>query len=234
MDNRISFPENQYEHKILNIVNKSTTISAVFESIEPYRDIFRKADTLLELGAGPGWLSCLIKYLFREKRILSSDIDKDAVAGMENWENTFDVKLDDKIVCDSCNIPVQNESVDIVFCFQAAHHFKKFKKTLSEIHRILKPNGHCIFLHEPSCRKFFHKIAFIRVNIKTPNRGEDVLIYKKIECIAKETGFGEVKINFRPSILNRKPVPFIYFFILNKIKILNRILPSTADFVFRK
>lgn len=229
---RYSFSENEF--RILNIVNKSKTISAVFESIEPYKDIFRKGDTILELGAGSGWLSCLIKYLFREKRVLSSDIDKNAVTGMENWELTFDVELDDKIVCDSCNIPVQNESIDIVFCFQAAHHFKKFKKTLFEIYRILKPNGYCIFLHEPSCRKFIHKIAFIRVNLKTPGKGEDVLIYKKIEHIAKETGFREVKINFRPSLVNRKLAQFIYFFILNKVKFLNGILPSTADFVFRK
>jgi SAM-dependent methyltransferase len=226
--------ENQSELKILNIINKSGSLKSFLESIEPYMDIFRMADTILELGAGSGWASCLIKKLFNKKRVFSSDINEDAITGTKEWEFTFDSKLDEKIVCDSCNIPVHDETIDVVFCFQAAHHFKKFNKTFMEIHRILKPNGYCLFLHEPSCRKYIHKISYIRVNLKTPGTGEDVLIYKKIEAIAKKTGFQEVNIYFRPSLINRKPIPMIYFYILNKIKILNKILPTTVDFFIKK
>jgi ubiquinone/menaquinone biosynthesis C-methylase UbiE len=46
-------------------------------------------------------------------------------------------------------IPFYDESFDIVIELDTLHHINDFNKTLSEIHRILKPGGH-FFLFEPN------------------------------------------------------------------------------------
>lgn len=40
------------------------------------------------------------------------------------------------------NIPLENESIDFVFSYNALEHFSDPKKVLLEIHRILKPGGY--------------------------------------------------------------------------------------------
>ncbi len=42
---------------------------------------------------------------------------------------------------DSNTIPLRNESVDAVICHNTLEHFAAYEETLSEIRRVLKPNG---------------------------------------------------------------------------------------------
>jgi hypothetical protein len=76
--------------------------------------------------------------------------------------------------------------------------------------------------------------AYKRVNKVRPEVPEDVLRYKEILNIAKETGFNKVKIIFRPILTNRRPFETIYYYIMGKIKFLQKILPCTGDYFLKK
>jgi len=111
---------------------------------------------------------------------------------------------------------------------------KTHKETLKEIYRVLKDNGTCILLHEPSCSNILYKLAYKRVNAKRPHVPENVLKHKEIEAIGKKIGFKNIQINFVPSTTNRHPLPAIYYYILSKISFLQKILPCTVDIIFTK
>jgi ubiquinone/menaquinone biosynthesis C-methylase UbiE len=142
--------------------------------------------------------------------------------------------LDKKIVCKSYNIPLADNSVDIVFCYESAHHFAEHKKTLLEAFRVLKKGGCVLYLHEPSCRRYLYRLAHWRVNKKRPAVLEDVLVYADMISFAKECGFSETNYYFDPTTLNREPIEMIYYYFLQKIRFLKYLLPCTVDYVFKK
>ncbi|MDR2445869.1 MAG: class I SAM-dependent methyltransferase [Treponema sp.] len=226
--------ESPYNFSIYNIANKAGDIKVFLEELDPYKEVISKAERVLEIGGGQGWASCILKKMYNDKQIICSDLSEWALESLKYWEEMFKVRINKSMVCKSYEIPLDNASVDLVFCFQAAHHFREYYGTLSEIHRILKPDGYRLLLHEPSCRRYIHKLAYKRVTRIRPDLPEDVLIYKDILCMAEEIGFQEYKIMFRPILTNRKPIPMIYYCILGKIKFLSQLLPSMGDYLFRK
>jgi SAM-dependent methyltransferase len=196
--------------------------------------LFFQAGTILEIGAGQGWASCMLKKKYANKQIFCSDLSEYAIASVKYWEELFKIKLDKTIVCKSYDIPLDNASADIIFCFAAFHHFRDYQNTLNEVYRILKPNGYCLFLFEPSCGKAVYSLAYKRVNKLRPEVPEDVLRYKEILNTAKEAGFRKAQIIFRPILTNRRPLETIYYYIIGKIKFLQKILPCSGDYFLRK
>ena len=125
-----------------NLVNKMTDAPVFMEAFERHRARFEAATRILELGAGQGWASCLVKKrLGSGKHVVASDISPFAVESVGIWERVFNVKLDASLHCRSYEIPVDAGSFDLVFTFQAAHHFVAHRRTLRELHRVLAPGG---------------------------------------------------------------------------------------------
>jgi SAM-dependent methyltransferase len=216
-----------------SIAYKFSESRIFLEKMGRYEARFRQAGVILEVGAGQGWASCMVKRLLPEATVFTSDISPYAVKGVEEWERILRVKLDGAFACKSYEIPLESESVDLIFCFEAAHHFVAQRRTLAEAHRILKPGGVCVYLHEPSCRPFLHKVAHRRVNRKRPEVPEDVLIYPRMERLAREAGFG-VNLAFEPSLFNRQPAEVLYYALLRKLRALRYWLPCSVDYVFEK
>jgi ubiquinone/menaquinone biosynthesis C-methylase UbiE len=230
---RTSLTENPDSDSIENLVNKFSEARVVLLTLERHRQIFESASTVLELGAGQGWTSCILKRMFPDKRMIASDISPFAIASHPKWEHILQAKLDQTFACRSYEIPLPDSSVDLVFCFQAAHHFVRHRRTLNEIHRILTPDGVCLYLFEPVCQKFIYRIAYARVNAKRPEVPEDVLVYKRLIAISRELNFAS-EMQFNPIVINRGPLQALYFSILQKFPMLQTLLPCTGDFVFRK
>ena len=198
-----------------------------------YEAEFSGAGTILELGAGQCWSSCIVKKMFPESRVVASDISPWAIASAPTWERLLEVSLDDRFACKSSDIPLEDGSVDLVFCFQSAHHFVEHEATLAEIHRVLAPDGVALYLHEPSSSRFLYRAARYRANRLRPAVPEDVIVASELLELGSRAGF-ESSVRFDPTPVNREPVETVYFLVLGKLPFLTRLLPCTADYVFRK
>ncbi|MBW4418216.1 MAG: class I SAM-dependent methyltransferase [Myxacorys californica WJT36-NPBG1] len=225
--------ESPKSEAVENLVSKFCEAKIFLEKLDYHQHHFRTAQRILEIGAGQGWASCFLKRKFPEKYVIASDISQYAIASASKWEYVLKTTLDEKLQCRAYDIPLADESIDLIFCFESAHHFVKYRKTLEEVHRVLKKGGVCLYLHEPACKQYLYKLAYARVNRKRPEVPEDVLIYDKIQQLAEQAGL-ETQIRFDPSTLNRGAVETIYYFLLQKLPPLRSSLPCSVDFLFKK
>jgi ubiquinone/menaquinone biosynthesis C-methylase UbiE len=214
-------------------IEKLSTARKFINKVDQYYEIFDSSHSIIELGGGSCWASYILKKLFPSAFIVGTDIAEAAINSNKLWETVINSKIDDARACTSYKIPFPDESFDLVFCFESAHHFGKHRKTLEEIKRILKPNGYALYLDEPGCRSYIYSLAHKRVNSKRDGVAEDVLVYKNIASIAESIGLqGEVV--FSPSLIGRGPKETLYYYVLNLIPMLQNFLPCAVDFKFKK
>jgi ubiquinone/menaquinone biosynthesis C-methylase UbiE len=225
--------ENARWFTIENLANKAADVEILLTKIRNHAELVERSGTILEIGGGQGWASCVLKSLFPEKTIYASDIGQDVISYIKYWEDIYKVKVDNSFACKSYEIPLPDESVDLVFCYNAAHHFADVPGTLRDAYRVLAKGGACMLLQEPSCRKYIYPLASRRVLKKRPEVPEDVLVFKEMVRLGSAQGF-DVEYRFDPLLLRRTPKEMIYYYVLSKVKPLQSILPCGADYVFRK
>ena len=100
----------------------------------------------------------------------------------------FEVKIDNSYACKSYEINEIDGSLDLIFCFAAAHHFLAHKRTLLEISRVLKPGGKAFYFYEPATPKWLYSLTRWIVNKKRPQVPEDVLKTPELRLFAREAG----------------------------------------------
>jgi ubiquinone/menaquinone biosynthesis C-methylase UbiE len=216
-----------------NLINKMTDCAVFVDVIEKFSDCFRSSNTVLEIGGGQGWASCALKKIYPHLKVILTDISKYAIESKHKWERVFGVSIDKAYACKSYEIPEEDSSLDCIFCFAAAHHFADLDRTIEEIQRVLRSGGQCFFFHEPTTTPLFYRYVCARVNKKRPLVPEDVIIYKSLVKIAEHAGL-KANVFFNPTLIKRGPVETVYYFVLSKFPILQRILPCTANFHFLK
>lgn len=216
-----------------NLTNKMSEARVLLEKLQRYGPLFAASRLILELGAGQAWGSCIVKRLWPTSRVLASDISPEAVTSVEAWAQRLGARPDAVLASKAYQIPIASCSVDLVWCFAAAHHFRAHRRAIFEVSRILKPKGHCLYLHEPSCRPAFYAAAHRRVNRKRPEVPEDVLRYPEILALSAKAGL-RARALTDPTTTNRTPREAAYYSILAKSKFLASALPCTRDFVFEK
>jgi len=221
------------EDWLANLSNKLSELRWLMPKFAIYDNKFRAATTILELGGGEGWSSCVAKRLYPELHVTTSDMSDAAISGIDKWERIFESKVDAKFSCRSYAVPLPNNSVDLIFTFQAAHHFRLHKETLTEIARLLKPGGVCMYLHEPSCRKYIYPLAKWRVNKKRPECPEDLVVLEDMRSIAADLGFS-LQVVYSTATVNRGVVEGVYYKALSIVPAFCQWVPCTADFVFTK
>ena len=218
------------------LVHKLSEGLVLLEAIERHRPRFERRQTILELGGGQGWAACLVKSMF-DSTVIASDISTEAIATVPGWERLIDVSLDGALACPSFDIPLDDETVDLVFTFQAAHHFGAHRRTLAEAWRLLRPGGSVLYLQEPTSPEWIYPRAVARVNRKRAGYGhevvEDVLVPSRLLEIGRSLGF-EASLSYAPTPTLRGPTEFLYYIVLGKLKPLQHWLPCTADLVFEK
>lgn len=232
---RESESERPESDSIHNIVNKMSDVPVFMDVLQRYESLFAKPGPLrvLELGGGQGWSTCLLKRLHPSAQVTLTDISPFAIQSARKWEHIFQTKLDAAYDCYSYDIKEPADSVDIVYCFAAAHHFRAHRRTLTELHRILRPGGTALYLYEPTCPQMLHGMAYRRVNRIRPEVEEDVLVWSHLLKIAREVGL-QARVDFHPSTIKRRPIPGLYYTGLSLLPFLCRLLPCTANFVFTK
>jgi SAM-dependent methyltransferase len=212
---------------------KTADARVFFEKIKAFDAELSTSRRILELGRGQCWASCMVKRTFPQAHVTGTDISEAAIASVDKWEHIYRVKLDATAACRSYETPFDNDSFDLAFAFAAAHHFVRHKATFRELSRILAPGGVVLYLHEPACPSYIHPLAKWRVNAKRPEVPEDVLRLKELCGTARDAGL-EADYRFAPSLANRRPKALMYYSVMRKLPFLSRVLPCTADFIFRK
>jgi len=218
---------------LANLANKLSELRWLLPRFSQYDQRFRNARAVLELGAGEGWASCVVKRLYPGTWVTASDISEAAISGIGKWERIFESTVDARFACKSYAVPLPDHSVDLIFTFQAAHHFLLQMESLKEVARLLKPGGVCMYLNEPSCQELIHPIAKWRVNAKRPECPEDVLMVQEMRKAAARFDL-TLDIVYKPDTVNRGVIEGVYYKVLSTLPALCRWLPCTADFIFTK
>jgi SAM-dependent methyltransferase len=218
---------------LTNAINKFTDAGVFLTSLLPFRDVFANADSILEIGAGQGWASCIVKRLFPQARVTTTDISPWALKAMTTWEHLFQARVDGVFASRSHEVPLASGSVQCAFCFSSAHHFRAHRPTLQEIHRVLAPGGSAFYFFEPSCPRLWYRPAVWRVSRKRPGVPEDVLVRSAIRQHAAAAGLS-CRITFEPQLFKRAPVETLYYGLLQSVPPLQKLLPCTATYHFSK
>ncbi len=121
----------------------------ILNKISEYGDI-KDVGILLDVGCGDGG-DC---ELFSEsaKTIVGTDISfhKNWIGIMKKHENlSF-------IVCDACNLPFSNETLDYIHIKDALHHIKNHEKTLKEVMRVTKIGGKIVIVEANRYNPIFY------------------------------------------------------------------------------
>lgn len=198
-----------------------------------YFDIFKVSNVIVELGGGSGWAAYYIKRLFNMAKVFTTDIAPGVVCIHKCWESFFYSKIDGAYCARSYDLPFESGSVDLAFCFQAAHHFGKHRRTFEELKRVLRPGGTVLYLDEPVCGRSVYALAHRRVNRRLEEDGvpEDVLIYSELMRLSNTLGF-KASITMDPHQINRSGWAALYFKLISLMPASQRFLPTTADLRF--
>lgn len=230
---RDSIDESPNSDSVTNIVNKMTEAAIFLDCLKKYHAELSATGRVLELGCGQGWATCLYKKTFPGAHVTATDLSSFAVASIPKWEAIFGVRANNSYPCKSYETEEGDATLDLVFCFAAAHHFLAHGRTIRELSRVLKPGGRCIYFYEPTTPKYLYSMAHRRVNRKRPEVPEDVLIPSELRALSKTNGL-DLKIEYYPSFVHRRPFETIYYYLLSKIPFLQGRIPCTATLIFKK
>jgi ubiquinone/menaquinone biosynthesis C-methylase UbiE len=111
--------------------------------------------SILELGAGRGTLSYSLYHSLSPERLVVTDYDPSQIRLTELYFRTKLGNIPENVeirTADAQSLPFSNDSFDGVIASHVLHHvekrewhFKNIPSALSEIHRVLKPEGYFIF-----------------------------------------------------------------------------------------
>ena len=102
-----------------------------------YQDSFLDKN-IIEIGTGPGFI---IQQLLKEdfKQVLGIDISLDML--LRAKERNTSAKNLHLFCANADNIPIKNESQDIVLSRGSMFFWKNLEKSLENIYRVMKPSG---------------------------------------------------------------------------------------------
>ena len=98
---------------------------------------------VLDLGAGtgiPGY-----HLAIRGANYIAGDASIEMLSVFKEFAEKADLNNVTFLVMNALNIPLPDDSIDVVTVRAVFHHIKDYKKVISEIRRILKPSG-CLLL----------------------------------------------------------------------------------------
>jgi len=107
------------------------------------------------VDVGCGWGRSLTKLhtRFAPQRLIGLDIDAAMLEAAAKEVAAADIKAE-LIQCSSADMPLDDNSVDLLFCHQTFHHLIEQEEAIREFFRVLKPGG--ILLFAESTKRYIH------------------------------------------------------------------------------
>lgn len=95
-----------------------------------------KGKTVLDIASGEGYGSHLMS--FESQHVYGVDIDATTIEKAKNKYSRSNLEF---LTGSTSQIPLENDSVDIVISFETIEHHDEHDQMMTEIKRVLKPNG---------------------------------------------------------------------------------------------
>ncbi|MDX6576078.1 MAG: hypothetical protein QOE96_2031 [Blastocatellia bacterium] len=115
-------------------------------SIQLYRHVAGAIDLkekkVVEIGSGRGGGASYIARHLQPGSMTGIDISKNAVEFCKNYYSVDGLSFTQG---DAENIPLADNSVDVVVNLESSHCYGSMAQFLSEVHRVLSPNGYFLF-----------------------------------------------------------------------------------------
>ena len=116
-------------------------------------------EKVLEIGTGIG--TDLIEYAKNGSKVYGIDLGPDQIDLTKLNFKLRNLDYEDLKVCSAENIEYEDETFDLVYSFGVLHHTPDTEKAISEIYRILKPDGQAIIMLYARGWKHYLKRCFI-------------------------------------------------------------------------
>ncbi len=229
-------------------VSRKSSIHLVRQWEKDFHRRFNRGQRSLDLGCGGGYLFLNSALYGLADEYYAADISMGALK--ETSKKAAKLGLNGFFIrCDCEYLPIRDNSFDMVTGNGVLHHLPDIEKALSEIKRVLEPQGTAIFLHEPNKKGneicyalikwgYFLPAVFVRF-LRTIARGDatrphqvnthpsDVYPYSyQLKQIAQNVGFSEVIVEtnkFTWSIIRAAILP-IFDYIPRRFSILLKLM----------
>jgi ubiquinone/menaquinone biosynthesis C-methylase UbiE len=118
----------------------------------------------LDLGCGTGWAVCYVAKVTDGKgNFVGIDISKGMIEkSLSNAKGLPNVNFYE---ASSENLPLESNYFDKIICTNSFHHYSKPETALSEVNRVLKPNGK-IYILDVTADDFFIRWVDDKVRAK--------------------------------------------------------------------
>lgn len=114
---------------------------------------------VLEIGAGLGWASALVKLRRPGATVTATDVSPSVFPLATETQEEVGARPDHRAVCDMASLPFADGSFDLVFGVAVLHHADDVAAVMREVRRVLKPGGRYFGLDEfasaPAWRGFW-------------------------------------------------------------------------------
>ncbi len=108
---------------------------------------------VVDVGCGWGRSLKMLQQRFAPSRLIGVDIDPEMLAASAAEAQRLGITAEFE-QANSSKLPLENQSVDMLFCHQTFHHLVEQEGALNEFCRVLKPGG--VLLFAESTRKYIH------------------------------------------------------------------------------
>lgn len=169
---------------------------------------------VLDIGCGDGHFQTRLREYRQDLQFIS--VDKC------DFSDKFPAKTFHKMDITTEALPISSGTVDAVFCAHVLEHIYPHTLILSEVRRVLKPNG-SVYIETPSTRSLFIPSPWIWSRRKgTINFFDDPthirpFTRQSLHCIGKEIRLKQIKTGFARNWLYclLAPMIFVYSIIKN-------------------
>jgi SAM-dependent methyltransferase len=179
-----SYTPDYYEHLKLFESSKIWVWEINFALAKARKFLAYEKPKFLDIGCGVGAAKTFITHHFLSHTYLG--IEQDTIPCQYLHRNSLDCLL-----ADACNLPLNNESVDIALMLHTIAHFQQPERSVKEVYRVLRKGG-LVIITTPN--RAFVKLVIAPIEKLSGRSLQDrtvIKFFSKVELIniLKNSGF---------------------------------------------